>query len=96
VRQLQNVIQRAATLAEGDRLEVDDLPAAVRGRESPVPMAAVTLVPGFSLEKHLDELENAYLSQALRAAGGVKVRAAELLGLSFRSLRYRLAKHGLG
>jgi two-component system response regulator PilR (NtrC family) len=96
VRQLQNVIQRAATLADGDRLEVDDLPAAVRGRESPVPVAAVTLVQGFSLERHLDELENAYLSQALRAAGGVKVRAAELLGLSFRSLRYRLAKHGLG
>jgi two-component system response regulator PilR (NtrC family) len=95
VRQLQNVIQRAATLAEGDVLQVEDLPGAVRGRESPVP-AGIALVPGFSLERHLDELENAYLTQALRAAGGIKVRAAELLGLSFRSLRYRLAKHGLG
>jgi two-component system response regulator PilR (NtrC family) len=50
---------------------------------------------GFSLEKHLDHLERQYLTHALKKADRVKTRAAELLGLSFRSFRYRLAKHGL-
>jgi two-component system response regulator PilR (NtrC family) len=43
----------------------------------------------------MDTLERRYLSEALVRAGGVKTRAAELLGLTFRSMRYRLAKHGL-
>lgn len=54
------------------------------------------LEPGFSLERHLDDLEQSYLRSALLAAKGVKTQAAELLGLTFRSFRYRLAKHGLG
>jgi two-component system response regulator PilR (NtrC family) len=56
----------------------------------------VELADSFSLEKHLDEAERRYLLAALRRANGVKTRAAELLGLTFRSFRYRLAKHGLG
>jgi two-component system response regulator PilR (NtrC family) len=56
----------------------------------------VELGEPFSLEKHLDEAERRYLLAALRRANGVKTRAAELLGLTFRSFRYRLAKHGLG
>jgi two-component system response regulator PilR (NtrC family) len=56
----------------------------------------VDLGDAFSLEKHLDEAERRYLLAALRRASGVKTRAAELLGLTFRSFRYRLAKHGLG
>ena len=56
----------------------------------------VQLSAGFSLERHLDDAERHYLLEALRSADGVKTHAAELLGLSFRSFRYRLAKHGLG
>jgi two-component system response regulator PilR (NtrC family) len=96
VRQLQNLIQRAATLSDSDVLGVAELPPAVRGAE--LPFGTVTplpIGPQFSLERHLDELENAYLLQALKASGGVKTKAAEMLGLTFRSLRYRLAKHGL-
>ncbi len=54
------------------------------------------LPTGFSLERYLDDAERRYLLAALQRAGGVKTRAAELLGLSFRSFRYRSAKHGLG
>ena len=50
---------------------------------------------GFNLERHLDDHERRHLLAALKQAQGVKTRAAELLGLSFRSFRYRLAKHGL-
>jgi two-component system, NtrC family, response regulator PilR len=98
VRQLQNIVERAATLAESDELGADTLPAALRGEpvaqtaDSPTP----ELAESFSLERYLDEAERRYLLEALRRADGVKTRAATLLGLTFRSFRYRLAKHGLG
>jgi two-component system, NtrC family, response regulator PilR len=97
VRQLQNIVERAATLADSDTLGPDTLPSALRGEREPEPQAAgeVTLPVGFSLERHLDEAERRYLVAALQRSEGVKTRAAELLGLSFRSFRYRLAKHGL-
>ena len=96
VRQLENLVERAATLADGDLLEPDSLPPAVRGEAESTPPIELPLAPGFSLEKHLDAAERRYLLEALKRAGGVKMRAAELLGLTFRSFRYRLAKHGLG
>jgi two-component system response regulator PilR (NtrC family) len=96
VRQMQNVIERAATLSDSDALGVESLPPLVRGAEGePDAGPEVSLAPGFSLELHLDTLERRYLHEALRRASGAKTKAAELLGLSFRSFRYRLAKHGM-
>jgi two-component system response regulator PilR (NtrC family) len=51
---------------------------------------------GFDLERHVQELERRYIIEALRRANGVKVRAAELLGMSFRSFRYYLKKYEIG
>ena len=98
VRQLQNIVERAATLAESDVLGPETLPPTLRGEQPTVPPGtdSVELGEAFSLEKHLDEAERRYLLAALKRASGVKTRAAELLGLTFRSFRYRLAKHGLG
>jgi len=98
IRQLQNMVERAATLAESDQLGPETLPAALRGETVPEPTEgpATELSPSFSLEHYLDEAERRYLLEALRRADGVKTRAASLLGLTFRSFRYRLAKHGLG
>jgi len=98
VRQLQNIVERAATLAESDVLGPETLPPPLRGEQttSPPGTESVELGEAFSLEKHLDEAERRYLLAALRRSNGVKTRAAELLGLTFRSFRYRLAKHGLG
>ena len=97
VRQLQNVVERAATLSETDLLGPESLPPAVRGvPEPPDASGEVTLADEFSLERFLDDAERHYLEAALRKSGGAKMRAAALLGLSFRSFRYRLAKHGLG
>jgi len=96
VRQLQNLVERAATLSDTDELGLDALPPALRGLpEAPESGGEPAVGGGFSLERHLDQMERRYLNQALREAEGVKTRAAELLGLSFRSFRYRLAKHGL-
>ncbi len=98
VRQLQNIVERAATLSDSDVLGPGTLPPALRG-DAVVPAAApgtVDLAEGFSLEAFLDDLERQYLLAGLEKAGGVKTRAAQLLGLTFRSFRYRLAKHGFG
>jgi two-component system response regulator PilR (NtrC family) len=95
VRQLENIVERAATLSDGDEIGMDALPAALRGESEAAPVGEVVIGPGFSLERLIDESERRYLLAALQKAGGVRVRAAELLGLSFRSFRYRLAKHGL-
>jgi two-component system response regulator PilR (NtrC family) len=95
VRQLQNMVERAATLSERDDLGLEALPPSVSGRSEPPAREEVALSPGFSLERYLDQIERSYLVEGLRRADGVKTRAAEMLGLSFRSFRYRLAKHGL-
>ena len=52
--------------------------------------------PGIDLQAHLDALERRALEQALERTGGNKTEAAKLLALTFRSLRYRLAKFGIG
>jgi two-component system, NtrC family, response regulator PilR len=95
IRQLQNIVERAATLSHTDVLGIDALPASLRGGTEPAPAAGISIPTAFSLERHLDALERQFLQEALKRASGVKMRAAELLGLSFRSFRYRLAKHGL-
>ncbi|WP_347402405.1 sigma-54-dependent transcriptional regulator [Corallococcus macrosporus] len=98
VRQLQNMVERAATLSDSDVLGPGTLPPSVRGEAEPQARAGdgePVLGQGFNLERHLDDHERRHLLAALKQAQGVKTRAAELLGLSFRSFRYRLAKHGL-
>lgn len=61
------------------------------------PPAAAEAFPdgGFDLERHVQDIEREYIAEALRRAGGVKVKAAELLGMSFRSFRYYTKKYNL-
>jgi len=91
VRELSNVLERAATLASGDSIDIDDLPESVRGerRES-----APVILPddGADLGDTLAHVEKRLIEQALAKTGGVRTRAADLLGVSLRSLRYRMEK----
>jgi two-component system, NtrC family, response regulator PilR len=98
VRELANVVERAVTLADGERIEVAVLPPAVRGAALPAASAAAAELPadGLDLQAHLDRIERSILEQALSRAGGVKTEAARHLSLTFRSLRYRLAKYRIG
>jgi two-component system response regulator PilR (NtrC family) len=101
LRELANVLERAVTLCEGATIGPDLLPAPLReGGAGPGAGAveAPTRLPpeGLDLQAHLDAIERRYLEQALARAGGVKTDAARLLALTFRSLRYRLAKFGIG
>ncbi len=97
VRELANVIERAVTLCDRDTITPSDLPPALRGRpEQALPQATALPDTGVDLQAHLDAIERRLLEQALERTGGVKTDAARLLSLTFRSLRYRLAKFGIG
>jgi two-component system response regulator PilR (NtrC family) len=96
IRELENVLERAVALEATPSVLVESLPPAVRGHGAKAP-AAVTDLPdgGFDLEAHVQQIEREYIAQALERAEGVQVRAAELLGMSFRSFRYYAKKYNL-
>jgi two-component system response regulator PilR (NtrC family) len=98
VRELANLVERCVTLAEGDAVLPSALPASVRGQPELIPDGeTVGQLPadGLDLQAHLDAIERRILEQALQRTGGVKTDAARVLRLTFRSLRYRLAKYGI-
>ncbi len=101
VRELENVIDHAITLCEGDALTEQDLPAHLTAMpDAPPPSeseapAAPVFEAGCNLDEQLATYEKDMLLAALDRAGGVRKRAAELLGIKYRSLRHRLSKYGL-
>jgi two-component system response regulator PilR (NtrC family) len=110
VRELENAMERAVALERTPSILVESLPEAVRGTApglvSPAtvmtsaaadatPAARPVLDKGFDLEQHVQHLEREFIAEALRRSGGVKVKAAELLGMSFRSFRYYMKKYNL-
>jgi two-component system response regulator PilR (NtrC family) len=96
IRELENVIERAVALEGTPAILPDSLPDQVRGEVTRVgPSADVLPASGFDLEAHVQEIERGYIAEALKRAGGVQVRAAELLGMSFRSFRYYVKKYNL-
>ncbi|AUX23491.1 Fis family transcriptional regulator [Sorangium cellulosum] len=96
VRELENMMERAVALAGGPTIGLGDLPSAVAGLSaSPAPLLAELPPGGCALDDVLGEVERRLILQALERTGGVRKAAAKLLGVTFRSLRYRLAKHAL-
>lgn len=98
VRELENIVERSVVLESSSIILPDSLTLAnyKRRRCDPEPSPKPPLPPaGINLDEHLAAIERGFLSQALEQAKGVKLKAAELLGISFRSLRYRLIKYGL-
>lgn len=121
VRELQNAVQRAVSLAEGERVTFrDTFPTwTARTVASPVPATPVPAAaafrpaakdapagagsgngksalpdigPGFDLEKTLAGIESEYIQEALEMTGNNITQAAELLGITFRSIRYKIKK----
>ncbi|MEB2284652.1 MAG: hypothetical protein B6D46_01390 [Polyangiaceae bacterium UTPRO1] len=102
IRELENVIDHAITLCEGDTLTEHDLPAqvvahgeAAAAASEPEPPTPPVFGDGCNLDEQLATYEKDMLLAALERAGGVRKRAAELLGIKYRSLRHRLSKYGL-
>ncbi len=95
IRELENVVERAVALERTPVVLPDSLPPVVRGG-APKTEAAIDLPEsGFQLEAHVESIERAYLAEALRRAGGVQSRAAEILGMTFRSFRYYAKKYDI-
>ena len=88
VRELENLIERAVVLTRDEIIGISDLPLTL-DEPAPEPEAA----PG--LEAAVEALERRMIRDALARATGVQTRAAELLEISERVLRYKLKKYGL-
>jgi len=97
IRELENVIERAVALEGTPTVLPESLPPAIRKlpQRTETPASEALPLSGFDLEAHVKEIERGYIAQALERAGGVQVKAAELLGMSFRSFRYYVKKYNL-
>ncbi len=96
IRELENVLERAVALEATPSILPESLPPALRGGPRNAGRTAEALpAVGFDLEAHVQGIERGYIAQALQRAGGVQVKAAELLGMSFRSFRYYVKKYNL-
>jgi two-component system, NtrC family, response regulator PilR len=93
VRELENMLERAYTLCEDDRISASDLrlaDACPGGENGETSLAQID-----NLEDHLEEIERKLIMQALEETRWNRTAAAQRLGLSFRSMRYRLKKLGI-
>ena len=101
IRELENVIERAVALEPSPSIQPESLPPVVRRgagvKAVPATGLGLETLPegGLDLEARVQEIERAYIAQALERENGVQVKAAELLGMSFRSFRYYVKKYNL-
>ena len=107
VRELENMLERALAMSDGETITADDLQFSSHAPRAPAPEepSPSTGTVGNNrwaaqdaygdLEAYLDDIERQILSTALEESRWNKTATAKLLGISFRSLRYRLKKLGL-
>jgi len=97
VRELQNIIERAVALETHQELTAHNLSSYLNEqplmRKGPIDIDIPN--EGVDLEKMVEDLERTLLLKALDKTKGIKKKAAELLHINFRSMRYRLEKYGL-
>ncbi len=93
IRELENVLERCVVLGQGDVLEENFLPPQIQLRAAGGGTSLHEIPEsGLDLDEYLGSIEKEILLKALDRTGGVRKKAAELLGITFRSIRYRLAK----
>ncbi len=86
VRELQNIIERAVVMTRNEMITCEELPIDELGHQG--------ILPPATLPEQVEELEKKAIAKALRQALGIQNRAAEILGLTERNLRYKLKKYG--
>jgi transcriptional regulator with PAS, ATPase and Fis domain len=92
IRELKNVIESAAVIAENGFIEPAQLPGKITGTFN-TNSKEVFLPVNLPLDERINEIEKSMIIEALRKTGGVQVRATELLGINQRSLWHRIKKH---
>jgi two-component system response regulator PilR (NtrC family) len=100
IRELENMIERSVALETTNVILPESLALSTykRGEKSPKEPGLVDFdIPpgGLDLDRLLADVERGYLVKALEMAGGVKQKAAEILGMSLQAFRYRFDKHGI-
>ena len=102
VRELENTMERSVALETGNMISLAVLPEKIRlaGTLAAAlnrPANGYPVVPdeGMDLERHIQEIERAYILAALQASDGTSTRAAELLRMSYRSFRHYVKKYGI-
>lgn len=105
VRELENTVYRAVLLADGNLIKLEDLsilqqpgiqePVAMQRALHPKETAAAMRTPTAGANRSLEEIERAAIVDALETTAYVQSRAARLLGISRRSLNYKIGKYGI-
>ena len=93
VRQLESVVERAVLLSDGASVRPDDLPLEVRLKTAPSSRPCGFEIPAEGID--IEDFERQLIVQAMERSGWVIARAARLLGLTYRTLQYRLEKFGI-
>jgi two-component system response regulator PilR (NtrC family) len=99
VRELENIIERTVALEGGSAILPESLPPFVNtpsGRKMASSNEIEISDDGIDLERVIGQIEKELLIKAIHRANGVKKKAAKLLNITFRSMRYRVDKYGLG
>jgi two-component system, NtrC family, response regulator PilR len=102
VRQLENTIERAVALEPGNELHLE-IPAerpkaraVAAGAETAMSIPAGSVLPqGVNMENYVAQIERSLLQSALGQTHGVQVKAADVLGISYRSFRHLMKKYDL-
>jgi two-component system response regulator AtoC len=93
VRELENVIERAVVMGKGDAILAEDLPLEIRKTSN---LSHLTLPSGrFSLKERVGQLEKELILNALKETHWVQTKAAKLLGISRRIIKYKMEKYGI-
>lgn len=107
IRELENILQRAITLTDSDAIEAEDLSLKPNPKTGERPTQPKTiereiknkeshsLPSGYTLEEYLESIEKEIITRTLEECRWNKTATAEQLGMSFRSIRYRLKKLGI-
>ena len=97
VRELENIIERSITLETSPTIAERHIRSYLNERmiSKSIPPSLEIPEEGMDLNQVVEDLEKAFILKALEHTGGVKKKAAEILGMNFRAMRYKLAKYGL-
>jgi len=99
VRELENAIERAVLLAEGNLVQVQNLPERIwsspRSAERGTPVVEASSQEDLSLKRAMRSLEERYIRAALRRTRGNRTRASEMLEISHRALLYKIKEYGI-
>lgn len=97
VRELENVLERAMTLCDGEEITPIDLQLPRKGADTQEGTATAgdARLDSESLDDYMERIERATIHNALEQSGQNKTAAAKLLGITFRALRYKLEKLGI-